>query len=89
MLGQNGEWANVARGQFPFDTEAANATKGRDMEVGFITNFIVNLLMVLVIVALLPKLSNLQILSYDSNLLLSFIDHIRTKECPLSGLGPI
>ena len=45
--------------------------------------------MVLIIVALLPRLGNLQILSYDSNLLLSFFDKIRTKECPLSGLGPI
>ena len=57
-LFQNGERTNIARGQFPFDSEAANATKGRDAEISFITNFIVNFLMMLIIVALLPRLSD-------------------------------
>ena len=58
------------------------------MKVGFITNFIVNLLMMLVAVTLLPGLGNLQVLSYNSNLLFSFIDHFRTEEWPLSGFRP-
>ena len=40
--------------------------------------------MMLIIVALLPGLSNLQILSNDTNFLFSLVDHIRTEE--LQGL---
>ena len=65
------------------------STVATDSTVGFITNGIVNLLMMLIIVALLPGLSNLEILSNDTDFLFSLIDHIRTEEWPLSGFRPI
>ena len=67
------------------DPETTNASEGRDSKIGFVTDFIVNLLMMLIIVTLLPGLSNLQILSNDADFLLSLIDHIRTE----SGLSPV
>ena len=88
-LSQDSERTNKVRCQFPFYPETANPTEGRDMKVGFITNGIVNLLMILIIVALLPGLSSLEILSNDTDFLFSLIDHIMTEEWPLSGFGPV
>ena len=45
--------------------------------------------MMFIIVALLPGLSNLEILSNDTDLLLGLIDHIRTEEWPLYSFRPI
>ena len=78
-LFQHGERTDIARGQFSFYSETANTTEGRDTEISFITNFIVNLLMMLVIVALLSGLSNLQILPDDTKFLFILVDHIGTK----------
>src|SRR5664279_2013564 len=80
---------NIARGQFFFDPEATNTSKRGDSEISLFTNFIAHLSMMLVIVALLPRLSSLQVLANDANFFFSFIDHIRTKEWSFSGFGPI
>ena len=88
-LSKDSERTNKVRCQFPFYPETANPTEGRDTKVGFITNFIVNLLMMFVIIALLPGLINLEILSNDTDFLFGLIDHIRTQVGPLSGFRPI
>ena len=66
-----------------------HASEGRDSKIGLVTNFIVDLLMVLVIIAFLPGLRSLEIIPNDTDLLLGLIDHIRTEEWSLSGLRPI
>ena len=62
-----------------------NASEGRDSKIGFVTDFIVDFLMMLVIVALLSGLSNLKIFPDDTNFLFSLIDHIRTEDLPFPG----
>ena len=83
-LSQDSERTNKARCQFSLDLESTNTSEGRDSKIGFVTDFIVNLLMMFIIVALLPGLSNLEILSDDTDFLFSLPDvddeRVRGKE---------
>ena len=88
-ISQDSERTNKAGCHFSLDPETTNASEGRDLTVGFITDFIVNLLMMLIIVALLPGLTNLEILSNYTDFLFSLIDHMRTEEWPLPGFRRI
>ena len=83
------ERSNIARSKFALDSKMLHSSKRRDTEVDFVTDLKVNLLVMLIIITLLPGLSSFKVRMNDLNLFLSIINHIRTKERPLSGFRPI
>src|SRR6185369_2559223 len=74
------ERSNITRSQFAFDTETMNTSQRCNSKIGFVTNFIVNFLMMAIIVTLLTRLSYLQTFTNDSNLVFCFFDYIWSKE---------
>src|SRR3954462_4248486 len=77
--GKDTERANVARSQLALDTEAMSAPHGSDMEVSVFTRLIVHFLVFAIIIALLTRLSVLEIFLHNANLIFSLLDKIRTK----------
>src|SRR3954471_9058606 len=77
--GKDTEWANVARSQLALDTEAMSAPHGSDTEVSVFTRLIDHFLVFAIIIALLTRLSGLEIFLHNANLTFSLVDKIRTK----------
>src|SRR3954469_21279448 len=73
------ERANVARSQLSFDPEAMCASHRSDMEVSVFTRLILHFSVFAVIVALLTRLSGLEIFLHNANLIFSLLDKIRPE----------
>src|SRR4051812_46959766 len=86
---KNAERTNEPWSQLAFDPKAVSAPKWRHFEVCKVTNFEVNTMVLLVIIGLLPRLCSLEMLPDDLDPVFCLLDHVWTKQLPLSCLGPV
>src|SRR3954464_9163011 len=79
--GENTEWANVARSSLAFDFETMSASHGSDTKVSIFTRLIDHFLVLAIRIALLTRLSGLQMFTNNANMIFSMLDKVRTNEC--------
>src|SRR3954470_3432128 len=77
--GKDTERANVARSQLALDTEAMSAPHGSDTKVSSFARLIDHFSVLAIIVALLMRLSGLEILTHNTNLIFSLLEQVRTQ----------
>src|ERR1041384_4292094 len=84
---KDAERTNEPWSQLAFDPKAVSAPKWRHFEVCKVTNFEVNITVLLVIIGLLPRLCSLEMLPDDPDPVFCLLDHVWTEQLPLSCLG--
>src|SRR4051812_20274159 len=84
-FGKNVKETNVTRSQLALDTELMGTLERCNLKVSHLVNFKGHNLMMAIILALLTRLGCFQLFTNNANLLFCILDHIRTKELPLSG----
>src|SRR3954467_4417191 len=85
MFSKNAERSDVTWGQLAFDTESLGSLKRSNPKVSLLIKILALLSMMLIIVALLTRLSGFQTITNNANLLFCFLDHIRSKELSFTG----
>jgi hypothetical protein len=85
---QNLEWSNEPRCELASDIEMMQTTHRRHLELHKISHFKAQLSSPMIGVALLPRLCNLQVLHNHMNLLLGFLQNMRSKHLLFSSLTP-
>src|SRR3954464_11072660 len=86
---KDAERTNEPGSQLAFDPKAVSAPQWRHFDVCNVTNFEVNITVLLVIIGLLPRLCCLEMLPDDPDLVFCLLDHIWTEQLPLTCLGPV
>src|SRR3954466_9197322 len=86
---KNAEWANESGSQLAFDTKAVSALQQRHFEVCPLTNLESYTTVSFFIVGLLPGLCCLEVLPDDPHPIFCLLDHIWTKQLPLTCLRPV
>src|SRR4051812_4358268 len=66
-----------------------SASHRNDTEVCIFARLIDHFLVLAIIIALLTRLSGLQMFTYYANLIFSVLDNVRTNECTFPSFGPI
>jgi hypothetical protein len=85
---QNLEWPNEPRCELALDLEMTQTSHRRHLEVHKISHFKAQLSSPMIGVALLPRLHNSQVLPNHMNLLLDFLQNVRSKHLPFHSLTP-
>src|SRR3954469_16467898 len=86
---ENTEWTNESWSHLAFDTKAVSTPQWRHFEVCPLTNLESYTTVPFVIIGLLPRLCCLEVLPDDTDLIFCLLDHIWTKQLPLTCLGPV
>src|ERR1044072_7888361 len=82
---ENAERSDVTWGQLAFDTESLGSLQRSNPKVSLLINIVALFSMMTIILALLMRLSGLQTITNNANLLFCFLDHIRSQELSFSG----
>jgi hypothetical protein len=83
---QNLEWSNEPRCRLASDLEMMQTSHRRHLEVHKISHFKAQLSSPMITVAHLPRLRNSQVLPYHTNLLLDFLQNVRSEHLPFPSL---
>src|SRR3954467_3660334 len=82
---KNAERSDVTWGQLAFDTEALGSLQRSNLKVSLLIKIVALFSMMTIMVALLTRLGSFQTITNNANLLLCFLDHIRSKELSFTG----
>src|SRR3954470_23232160 len=86
---KNTERANKSGSKLAFDTKAVSTPQRRHSKVRPFTILESYTMVPFVIIGLLPRLCCLEVLPDDPDLVFFLLDHIWTKQLPLTYLGPV
>src|SRR3954471_14670227 len=82
---KNAERSDVTWDQHAFDTESLGSLQRSNPKVSLLIQIVAFLPMMTIIVAFLTRLGGFQSITNNANLLLCFLDHIRSKELSFTG----